>query len=943
MGELREMFNNNKMRLGFYSRSLYNKNVSSSSFTEFTFDNKPLLNSYSEISTTVYSVLNDGSFDKQVTVQLENKLVENIVGIGDISQTSFFSNYMKQGINLKKDYIFRLYENDGFEDYEFFTGVVIDIVQKKSSVQFTLASRLSELKYSDGIETRTALAGWLENAQFNASLQALLSGSDVQYEGDVNEIDYASSTNETTVDLRVFTNSAGVFSYDDNEVVISNISSADSSKYGTKYNFIANTIENFGLDDVLHFSFKRNNGDTYFVVEKRADRNKSLGQYAKLYLVNENTPTSYTYLGVGRTNETVVLNILNEDVEESIQGAYVKDTRVDALSEVVLDYHPTTNMYHYYNQFDGGSESFTGFLGQVIEYNDYYVPVFGYATSIGFVQSRNTEIPNLTTSTLTFSGNNVIGADTNSINYDILYDDGEFDTPVGRLKMNESIKSRAYFLYDDVNDRLIFQRASDSAPNTNSYNIGLDLEKSWDNFGLNPIGFYDFNELGYISKANDLFINDWVFADGNIYASTLLPYNTDYTVDDSSKGYKITKIDSSGSFSTIVSLPIHSGFYGYGLHYYDNKISFVGQDGVNWIYYSEIINGVPTLINFKNQVLQYVDIETPANNIEYPSTTLDKNKLGGYIVKSTTTEDFTAKFEDHVITALAQVRGDLLDMTSLNRLQGLLMLCNMANKFIYVDERDILIIKNKGSVLSSSTSVTDILDVEITDAVQYKTVDVSSYFVDDTEIFKWNLNAGEYIQDILGVWNGLDASFSMNITILTATTFKYTIVSDGTLATSETIHNIDDPGNDSSGWNNIIIDKGDDFIKISFLVINSTTEEIPEPQSKFTLFFNSKELKKTNISTTATDETTDSIKTKKINNRFVGQDNAVLLREDIKDYFLGEKKLYMLSLLDPLIRFNPLQVVQFRYDYEQIYIVNCFVKRYKIKQNGTTQIELQEV
>ena len=553
-----------------------------------------------------------------------------------------------------------------------------------------------------------------------------------------------------------------------------------------------------------------------------------------------------------------------------------------------------------------------------------------------------------------------LGADLNS-NY---YDEYKSVTDNrSRKRINQSIKSRSYFTYNSSLNRLIFQRASDSAPNSTGYDIGTRLYKSWDNFGLNPIGYYSFNSgnLGYTDKKNDDFIFDWISVASSIYTITAYPYAMNYTNVAGTQTTQVTKITSTGSKTIYSSIQFIDGLFPYGLHFYENKISFVFRDTNDWIYRtidvitlaneivslgsvdtystptgSEIINGVPVLLIFKNQQLEYVDIFSQENNILYPATTLNKSTLGGYIIKSPTTEDFTAKLESNVVSFQSQVRNDLLDLKDLNRLQALLLLNNKANKFIHIDETDTLIFRNLVNVVSETTNIDEIIDVETTDFEEYSTVNVNSYHVDDTENYKWNLVFGDYTQDVLGVWNGPDASFSINIKILDSSSLEYNIISSGSLETSKTtISGISD-------WSNIVIEKGDNFIKISFVVLNSLTQEIPEPQSKFKLFFNSKTLKKLEINTSIKDLNVKFGKTKTINNRLVDHDTAKLLLDDIKSYFIGSKKIYKVDLLDPLIRFNPLQIINFLYHYDKINNPDCYVRNYTIKENGTSTIILKE-
>jgi len=601
MGENRDFWNNNKTILGFYPRADYNKYTLTKDFTEFAFDGEPLMKSHSDIPTTVYSVMNDKSFDYDITVVLDNKMIESIVGAGDVSQTSFFSNYIKKGTNLKTDYVFRLYKFNGFEYKDLCTKVVVKIKQSKQSVTLTLGSRVTELKDSSGLEAKTPLAGWPENSQFNESFQALIKNTDIEYTGDTSSVDFHESTGESSLDVKEFPNSTGAFIYDNDEILISNISNANSSKYGTKYNFVADTIENFGLDQILHYSFNANNGDRYLVVEYPLSTYARVGQYTALYLLKESDLSIVAVLGYGRVAENVGSG-LNQTSVSSLVGSYVKDLSVDATSSVSLQRGVGDGCYHYLNTTPN-DDGYRGYLGQVVQQGDYFMPIFGICETALYNASDifgNKPFMRLDTSIyfvseITASGNSrYVGSDINANFYDTFH--GVENNATSRVKINESIKSRSYFLYDDVNDRLIFQRASDSAPNTTSYEMDGGLEKSWNNFGLNPIGYYSLttDTLGYIDKNNDSFIQDWVYDSGKIYASSLQPHHTNYEFyrppAEAQQYSDIIQMDATSGVTSIFStVKIEKALFPYGLHIYDNKISYIYMTLNEWHYIREDI------------------------------------------------------------------------------------------------------------------------------------------------------------------------------------------------------------------------------------------------------------------------------------------------------------------------------------------------------------------
>ena len=382
--ELKEIWNNEKVRLSIFPINNYTAETNTGLFNEFTYEDKPLLlTEKPSFMNTVYSLLveNNTEFNNTVNLQLKNDMIKDIVDVGDIRETSYYSQLLDSGFEFK-DYMFRLYYDLGLEYVELYTGTISKITESKEVFNITLDSRLSLLRETDCIEVDNEYAGSAEYVRFGTALDIIFDGENVDFDGDIDTIDYAETEKEGTVDLRAMKNSYGVFNYSNEEVMISNKSKYDygtqNKTFGTKYNFVSNTVQPFSIDDILHFSFKANDNKTYFVVEKQSDISKRIGQYTKLYLLEEGT-SNYTSIPPGRISENLFMGD-NDDVKvASLEGAYVEDLSLsDPNIEISWFGVPGRENYHYF-----GAGSFEGYLGQVVSQDGFFMPLFGYCKTFG--------------------------------------------------------------------------------------------------------------------------------------------------------------------------------------------------------------------------------------------------------------------------------------------------------------------------------------------------------------------------------------------------------------------------------------------------------------------------------------------------------------------------------------------------------------------------------
>ncbi|MCP4991738.1 MAG: hypothetical protein GY928_38460 [Colwellia sp.] len=1014
----KNFYNNTSFKFGIYPRSDYNENTLTSQFEEFAFDNQPLYKSHSKISRTLYSAMNSDQFKNTCTVQLDNAVIKHIVGIDDVRETSFYSHYEAQGISLKKDYVFRIWKSDGINTDIYYTGVVTDIKQTEKEVTLTLNSRANDLQYSDGTETKTDLAGWEENVRFSTALDVVLDGTDVEIKGDINEIEYYETENEGDLDLRAFKGSIGVFLHEDNEVVIANNSVYNPDLWGTKFNFVTDTVEPFSATDIIHYQFKRKDNTIWYVVEDNGvgfgvkDR---IGQYAKLYLVEEgNWGNRDKYLGYGRVAENIEYGS-NTDKIGSMDGYYVYDTIFDKsmLGESFLTFlgrtdgeNNTSNAsYAYYGRQNWESEGFVNedteyLMGQIVNYDGYFMPLFGRGRvkdlARGGEESRwndgidadKFQLLRTAKTKLGFGDTNkgVLFTDNNSQAYDVYNFFGTSSNSLKRLdsrrsqrRQNESIKSRSYFSYNANGDSLFFQRASDSAPVSGSEIIGTqqhdgqaqtDLVKNWTNFGLNPIGYYNManDTLHYSDKTNNNFIVDWSYMGGSIFSIVIEPKNINYQLDE----IVDCKITETLGINTTELASFSSYFLLYGLSYFNKTndcLGFIQKSATDWNFVeynlitetsnfvsigsvnswnaltgSATIEGKEMLLGFKNGLLQYVDIYTQANNNQYVSEMLS-SRMGGYIVKNDSSEDFTAKFEENVITFHNQLRIEVLDLTDNNRLQALLMLCKMANKFMYVNEKDIFIVKNKENIASSGKVIDSFVknSVSILDREEYKSVNINSYNYKRELLFEWTLGRGEYIDTLNGVWYGKDCSFSVMLKVTSPSSFEYTLYSSSSIiAKSKTTVNAGGAVWPSGDWSNITITIDDDFFTLEFLELNTNNEKVPATNAEFRCVFNSKVLEKTSVNIIETDSDSESVKTKTIDNKLIYPNIATMYKDDVKEYFLGAKKAYKVEINELLTEYDLTETILFNCYYFQ-QSKNCYVRNLELTKKGTTSLYLVEV
>lgn len=965
MYDYRDLWNNGFVKLFYTERTSYNESTPHEDFTEFTYNNKPLAVAFSEITRMVNDVGSTTPFINDVFITLQNQTIKSFKAIDDIRETTFYSSFAEQGIDLKTDYVFRLYLVSAGVKFPLFTGVAYDVEELENTVKMTLRSRVGVLADLDGIDNLTDLAGWLENYEFETALKSILSNCDVEYTGDTNGIDYLQTTSERSIDVKSFIDSTGIYTYSDNEIIISNKSVYDSSKYGTRYNYVSNTIESFGLDNIVHFTFTNSNNEIYHVVEKHSEIAYRIGQYTKLYVQADADPNDITYIGVGKAPE--VLNKPTNDKLISLFGSYVEDRNIDNSTDIELIWADSN--YHYY-ETSATAESFLGFVGQVIDVDGYYAPLFSLNQSAVF---SNSQIPTLTIfsndTTLYTNFVGLAGADVNTLKFDTYKGYDTETSPLSRLKQEQASKSRSYFLFDVDNNRLIFQAASKEAPNSTSVDIDGKLTKSWNNFGLNPIAYYDFDvdDFDYLDENNNDFIQDWVFTPGTIYATTVKPYNMDYTeTTDVNTTYELITISSvNGTKNILKSNPIINGFVGYGLNFYnylsEDYISFVYKGDTNYnheaikisdsssdvISVGDITNYAtctgsiflvdrPILIIFKNQQLQYTDIYNQGLNVLYPNSTMSSDKLGGYLLLSPNSTDFTGKFEDFVLASTGQVRGRILDMSDLNLMQSLIQLSNMANKSMFINEYDVLNFANEATINANSTTLSNLTSCVISDIEDYNKVNLNQYIVDSDDVFKWEVAGDEYENKVLGKWYGADASFILFIDVIDATTLDYYISSASSILETPktTINDVD--------WGNIQIDFGDDFLIVKFVDADEVTPVTPSNKTDFTLVFNSKKLKKMNVPAISEDSSSTTKKTKTINNRFVSPQIAPLLLNDIDDNFLGKKNNYEPTSAYPIFDLNLLQVCYLTYYHKRIENQACRFRGTILSNTGKTKILLKE-
>jgi len=403
----------------------------------------------------------------------------------------------------------------------------------------------------------------------------------------------------------------------------------------------------------------------------------------------------------------------------------------------------------------------------------------------------------------------------------------------------------------------------------------------------------------------------------------------------------------------------------HGLHYYNNGgidyLSWVYERNGRWyynrtdlaiLYSSELVDlgssttySSPTgsarvdrntvMIIFKNNKMQYRYIFGAQANVDYVAEKLT-NKYGGYIIQSKTSGDFTAKIQDNIITFFAQMRFSVLDFTDKSLLQALMMLVQASNKFAYIDNRDVLVMRDSGNITTSGDSVENIVknSLQFIDAQTYKALSINAYDFDKEKLFEWSLYRGEYVDTVSGEWYGRDCAMTIRIKVITNDTIKYEIFSSSDdLAIGETTIPVDD-------WADVNIDIGDDFAKIKFRPDRASTGVAPANGTVFNCVFKSRLMEKTTDVFNANYSTGD--KTMTIDNKLITPDIGLIYKADVEPLFNGNKKVFEVETANILNDYDLTKTILFNcYYFDES--INCYIQRLKLTKKGTTQLYLVEV
>ena len=494
---LRDLWNNAQLKLGYFPLDSYNENIKIGQFTELTYNNKPLLQNIPTINKSVYSLLFENKdFSNFVSVKLLNETL-----LEAISATSSREIAYTTATEFDfKNYMWGLWFSSGVENFQLYTGKVESVKINSDVVTLNLNSRVHFLNKESGEKVKNNFAGWLTNTRFNTSLNAILNGSDVVVNGDITGIDYEQTINEGDIDLKTFLNSSHVSFYDNDIIYI-----AYEDK---KYNFQTNSIS-LGIGKKTHFHFLKGS-DHYYVFEK--DNANRMGNYVDLYLYNETTQDE-TYIGMGRTADSFDNSFsidFNTTIKANEQHYMYKTNKTNTyISRGHVYYEPTVDAIPNENVL----------MTEIFKIGDYYCPVlfekknFEYYEVFslqgenepkdfqvtydarGYIEGKSKLFSGGVAQARQFSTYRAGGC-VHNVSYSYITETSNTNIIVDKQK---SYKNRSYFYYDTTQDRLFFQRASEYLPTGNSEIIDTDYTKTWDNFGLNPIGFYSFatNSLGY--------------------------------------------------------------------------------------------------------------------------------------------------------------------------------------------------------------------------------------------------------------------------------------------------------------------------------------------------------------------------------------------------------------------------------------------------------------
>jgi len=944
--QLRKIWNNNKLKLGYYPKENYTANTSVGHFTELKYNEKTLLTKVPKFNKKVYSILfENGEFTNACSIELFNETVIEATSSTASREITWHAIQEQMGFKWD-DYVWALYFESATSFEAIYTGVIETITPVNDKIKITLNSRAANLKKITGNDTKTSYAGWNINARFGTCLDAILKDTDVVAEGDIDDIDYQQTENEGDADLK---SSAGQYVgyYEENVVAV--------LREKQKYNFINDTSININFSNVL-FHFIRNDGEHYYIYEDfNSIYNERVGQYTHLYLVKE-SDSSVIDLGYGRAPER---DLETEGKINTIEGFNCVKTGLNVEYKYID---------HIYSETTPSADFEV--MAEVIKQDDYYIPLVSakdiwYNTETAENNdfrwssgSENYMYRNGTRVNENYSKYNISG-EVNSTSADY-YHSADYGVKNNNTRIDKSTKSRAYFVYDPLQDRLIFQRASNVYPAGESETIDTNYTKNWDNFGLNPLGYYSFQSetLGYSNISNNEFIKDLVFKNNTIYTITYSLANS-YQHGGESLSY-LKEIKNSGVIETI------NGFHAkemYGINWFmcdgDEFLSYIIKDSSNNYkinYYEndsftqhtigsassytaptsmDCINGEPVLLVFYNQKLTYYKPFDLVNNITYIAETLE-NALGGYIIKNQNDESFTAKIENNVVTYVSQNRIEILDLTDCNKLQSLLMLAKRANKFMYVDERDIL--QFKDAVVYDRVIIDKFINFEKVFYEGFKTLIIKNYSNRPENLFNpIQVGSNDYIGDIRGYWSGQDSSFNVKLKVTGANEITYSVTSSAErLRVPETVKSDID-------WKDITIyipDTGGSYFNLKFLDIGQYVENVPKIRSKFNMTFETKKLVELAAPLTETDSTNNLTKTKTIDNKLVDPSSALFLQEDINDFFLSNREMYKLEVLEPYSQFNMLQTVNINYPRENVNFVECYIVSMRINEKGTTEMIL---
>lgn len=946
---LRKIYSNEELKLGYYPKNSYNETVTTGQFTELTYNNKPVLNTQlgTQINRVLYSVLfEDVSFSNAVTLQLFNKTVEEATGPTTTREVSFSSQLKETGFEFK-DYTWRLYYLTGGQYYTVYTGEVQKTTISETTIAMKLNSRVANLADRDGSDTKTSYAGWNTNIGFSDALNLLLEDTNIKPVGDIDTIDYGQTINEGDLDLLGANNSGHISYYDENEIYVCGKGI---------FNFVNGTFTDIGLTGNIHFHFVGTDGHHYFVYDKLEPQYRR-GEYIYLYLYDADIATTYD-LGMGRASEVIGDDLSNFDTMSAMENNICRDTRFEYNYQYIShvygsDTQPEeqATMSEVYASGKSGDSYFCPITSVKAVFTEQDI---SDSNSFSWTTDRNKvylggyqENPN-------FGGKEFKAASLNAYAADGFY----LDT--FNKDKAQSYKNRGYFYYDPLQNRLFFQRASNLMPSGSSYTLGSNMEKSWDNFGLNPIGFYSLssNTLGYSNITNDLFFEDFLFANNTAYAigmdiDNLSKYNN-------LKQSNLYRISNAGTITQkwgLVNYEMYGiSFFNDGSNDYLSFVTKDSSDNWNWRYSTDdstlqlleigsadfynaptsllYASGDIILVVFKDKQLTIFKPFDQVNNVKYIGEVLE-NSLGGYLVKNKLTDDYSGRVQNNIISAVSEVRVEVLDLTDLNKLQALLKLLKMSNKFMTVDENDTLQIYNASNVDYNFVLIDKFKKFEKLDYEGYKSVLVKTYNAKREDLFEWSYESVEDFEgDVRGRWYGPDGSFTVSVKITSSSSFEYSITSSASrLVRGDTIYS------GITNWKNISIDLEDSNFTLKF-VDDEFDELPPSADMQFTMIFNTSILSETASPLQETDVTLDLIKTKTIDNVLVSPNNSTFLLEDINDFFISEKNMYKATVLEPYVSFDLMQKVNINYPYEGVNFEICYITKATINNDGLTELIL---